>query len=389
MDRLRFGGARSRRRTTRGFTLVELLVVIAIIGVLVALLLPAVQAAREAARRMQCTNNLKQIALGMHNYHDTFGVFPISAGWHNAQIFGTAGRAGAFSDKVQILPFIERQTEYNGINFGDRKNTGIPGQLPGIYSPWHRDRSPLATSGKLPVFNCPSDPTVVDLGLSNHNYSINIGTSHFGPHDRTGLTVSPRRAAEGDLNASTNGLASVHFYHFNNQPGNDGPNWWCCDDAAVTIASIQDGTSNTAAYSEFLRMPPNIPWQATNNNKIARLQLYGWAGGGSTAEMRADCLNKTDIQAISRMQLRGTGWAWTFIQAGATYSHTMMPNEKNCWSWDGDWRAKTLMSASSAHPGGVNVAMADGSVRNFADSVNPNIWWAIGTRNGDEVMPSQ
>jgi prepilin-type N-terminal cleavage/methylation domain-containing protein/prepilin-type processing-associated H-X9-DG protein len=369
----------------KGFTLVELLVVIAIIGVLVALLLPAVQAAREAARRMQCQNNLKQIGLALHNYHDVYGTFPISAGWHNAMIFGTAGRAGAFSDKVQMLPFLERQTEYNGINFGDLRNTGIPGQLPGVYGPWHRDRSPLATSGRLPVFNCPSDPVVVDLGLSNHNYSINIGTSHYAPHDPTGTGIIPRLVTEG--NPGHNGIGSFHFYHKQNDPGIE--NWWCCDDVSVTIASIADGTSNTAAYSEFLRMPVGIPWQPTINNRIARLQLYTWATGGSTAQVRANCLANMDIQDRGRMQLRGTGWAWAFIQAGTSYSHTMMPNEKNCWAWMGDWRGNTLMSASSAHPGGVNVTMADGSVRFFADVVNPHIWWAIGTRNGDEVVPSQ
>src|SRR5436305_1274395 len=105
-----------RRHTAfRAFTLIELLVVIAIIAVLIALLLPAVQQAREAARRTQCKNNLKQIGLAFHNYHDTFNCFPISIGWNPY----TNERQGAFSDKVYMLPYLDRAAEYNQINWND------------------------------------------------------------------------------------------------------------------------------------------------------------------------------------------------------------------------------------------------------------------------------
>jgi prepilin-type N-terminal cleavage/methylation domain-containing protein len=100
---------RARVWPSRGaFTLIELLVVIAIIAVLIALLLPAVQQAREAARRTQCKNNLKQIGLAMHNYHDTYNLFPISIGWNP-----NGSQNGNFSDKVFMLPYLDRVAEYN------------------------------------------------------------------------------------------------------------------------------------------------------------------------------------------------------------------------------------------------------------------------------------
>ncbi len=355
-----------QRSRTRGFTLVELLVVIAIIGILVALLLPAVQAAREAARRMSCSNNLKQIALASHNYHDTFKTFPLSTGWHQESLFGI-GRAGAWSDKVGMLPFLERNPEYDKINWG---------RGGGAYSRWER-RSPQALSGRLPVFNCPSDGTEVDGGLGNHNYSINIGTSHSGPHTGTG---SNRPRAMGD--GSHNGMATYVFGHTKFSPRD---RWWAPDDPPVRMATILDGTSNTAFYSEFLRKGPQIPWVATTDNKIARMQLYEWAGGSNTAQVRQNCLRQMSIVAQSRMDLRGTGWSWSFIQSGGSYSHVMMPNEKNCWSWQGDWKGSTLMSASSYHPGGVMVAFADGSAKLVPETVDSLVWWAIGTRNGGET----
>src|SRR6187431_1608878 len=111
-------------RLPRAFTLVELLVVIAIIGVLVALLLPAVQAAREAARRMQCGNNLKQLTLAMHNYADTYKMFPIAIAWHEQRNSGAQERAEAFSHLAMLLPYIERKPEYDKIDWRLRAYAG-------------------------------------------------------------------------------------------------------------------------------------------------------------------------------------------------------------------------------------------------------------------------
>lgn len=323
------------------FTLIELLVVIAIIAVLVALLLPAVQQAREAARRSQCKNNLKQIGLAMHNYHEQHKCFPISVGWNQ----NTGDRQGAFSDKVFMLPALDRMPDYNLINFNDYP-----------FEPnWFGGSNIRGQSQRIPVFNCPSQSYKCNGGRANHTYSVNIGTQ--GQYPQQGVTVRDGR---------NNGLAC-----YVGGGGDSSP--------LVTMADIIDGTSNTVAYSEFIIDGDGTPMAQ---------QVKTWSGDGWTqnpAALRQACLvNNVDD---GRQLFRGGSWAWSWTACGASYAHVMGPNENPCYNASfSDWLGNNLQSASSQHTGGVQVLMTDGAVKFVANSVNYNTWVAIGTRNSNDTV---
>lgn len=343
----------------RAFTLVELLVVIAIIGILVALLLPAVQAAREAARRMQCTNNLKQIVLASHNYADTYKTFPISSAWNRGGAAGDS-RVKSWSDKVMLLPFLEQQQTYDQTNFNIEP-----------YDPhgWHGNANIATQSIRLPMFLCPSNGNEQAGGKANFSYATNMGTPYQPPH---------LVAGQPDTNPGRNNGFSAYFrYDHRTTPD--------VNDAVVKFASITDGTSATAAYSEFVIANELKTNTASPSAGELRQQVYDWVPTtNSTAQVRLNCKTVAALVTPDRVRMRGAGWAWSFMGTGNVYAHTMLPNEKACHIWNGgdDWYGRTAMSASSQHSGGVNVALADASVDFVAQTIDVSAWWAMGTRNG-------
>ena len=335
-------------RYRSGFTLIELLVVIAIIGVLIALLLPAVQSAREAARRAQCTNNLKQIGIAVHNYESTFGSMP------PGYLF--RGCWDQWSSTVHLLSQVEQTQVYNALNFTDINCAGSPS-------------NPVNTTAirvQISFLVCPSDSDDLTNAEGHYNYAGNWGsrpsayqTNHSGP-----FGGGPR------------------------DPAN-----------AVKFGAIRDGLSNTACYSERVK--------GAGNGSLLRNTTSNPGPAPSAVQYQ---LNSTsDVEVGPQLYYQGCkalneatatvgnygiyGGYWHQILSGnVCYTHVMPPNSKNCvYAYlnptNPDYNHPMgALSASSRHPGAVNVLFCDGSVKAIKETISPNVWWALGSKAGGEVV---
>ncbi len=361
-----------RRRA--GFTLIELLVVIAIIAVLIALLLPAVQAAREAARRAQCTNNMKQIGLGLHNYHSPNNSFPGVYGARNVsnppEIRGTWG---AWSAQSLLLPYIESTNIYNACNFSLCNRDNGAGQL----------QNQTAIGQRIASFLCPSSPLPV---------------GNDGPYAKPGNNYFASVGASMAFNADS----------INNMPASAWPNGiFMVMGPSIGIRDITDGTSNTIAFGEWrtgdfdttklsipqdvinLRQPPaGAGWGSPLWNMPAGASTFqAWLNSCAGAA-RGSVLGSSDPWQTNMSYL---GQSWHQGMFGWTMGNTLLapnpsvPNCRTC-SWDGDWDCEGMYGLSSFHPGGGNVLMADGSVRFIKASTNMRTMWALGSRANGEII---
>jgi prepilin-type N-terminal cleavage/methylation domain-containing protein/prepilin-type processing-associated H-X9-DG protein len=327
-----------------GFTLIELLVVIAIIAVLIALLLPAVQAAREAARRAQCTNNLKQLGLAIHNYHDINGALPPTANNTSTTNLLTPD----FSLKARLLPFLEQAPLYNALNmsflYNSPQNFTVRVTLVG-------------------VLLCPSDS------------NIPSGTTTVGTMTGTaGYTSYPNNI----------GTYARNFGNMFDGPAYEmGANFG----GTVSLATITDGTSNTAMFSEHVR-GRNIATQDgsfqiyrdTNDPDSAAIPLMTLAANCQAAPLISQGGTLGSAQ-------KGHDWLDQNCGDGGGYSHVMNPNKRACYfSNVSGSKTYTMVNASSYHSGGVNVNFLDGTVKFVKDSVSQQTWWAIATKAGGEVV---
>jgi len=330
----------SRRRFS-AFTLVELLVVIAVIGILIALMLPAVQAAREAARRMQCSNNLKQIGLAMHNFESSQGVLP--------------PLENSYSPLARMLPYYEQASLRELFDFTVKVSSADCDSV----------RRAIATP--VALFLCPSD-------------------AETPVHQVTSTWSSSANLPYAGSNYAINGSSGTGTETANIDPFCNPTDGICYTDAKLRFANIKDGLSNTVAFTESLRGPCDSPSASSTPD----LQLYAANLGLNGTSIIMATAAAAETGGFGAVQPSVQSWTGTRLfnwfkidqSSGTVLMGRFTPN-----SPIPDLCARRLWvnAARSRHPGGVNACFCDGSVQFVQESIDRTTWHALWTRAGGEI----
>ena len=316
--------------TRTGFTLVELLVVIAIIGILIGMLLPAVQQVREAARRTQCANNIRQLALAAHNFESAHRHFPNPA----------PGSLEGYSLMAKTLPYVEQANLHDLIDFDQDLLVGLP-WAPSI-NPFYDELVGL----RIPVLECPSDSGNPFL---EENGTTWAGSNYFG----------------------NSGTATGYLY-VTSQP-TDGIFW---RGSETTFALISDGTSNTVLFAETLFGLRGDPTTELLDAQTQQARVSGGAPGSVTAE---DLVTQTPTSYEGR---RAGQWIRN-LPYQSMVNGFFPPNSQDP---DVVFHGDSMSASRSNHPGGVNVSLCDGSTRFTRETVDLQTWRRVFQRNDGEVL---
>lgn len=371
-------GQQAARLRVGGFTLVELLVVIAIVATLIGLLLPAVQGAREAARRMQCANNLHQLGRGLHVYHDAHKRLPVTTTAAPSQA-GGCGK-GFYSWLAELLPQVEETALHDSIDFSvgmmDQCNLSSTSAYQTLTISTHHPNARAAAT-RVSLFLCPSDG-------NGSLTSDAVGSALAAPGSYAG-NIGWVRGSTG-IDGTTGPLAK-HNGAFPIANPRAPRNWHA---EKISFKDFTDGLSQTAVVAE----------RRIASNDAVTTPFGRFLPPGTPVSLQSSCGSSAGVARSQRNWVpycgnaghgdvkfslpHGRAWISGWTLAANLYMHVMPINDRNCHLYGGEDDGSNIVTPSSSHRGGVNVLFGDGRIQFIDETIDLPTWWSIGTRNGSE-----